>query len=65
MRAKKTTQEQAFFTEREICKRLNVSPPTLKKMRDAGQIDHFRLGVSVRYPASVYNGILKMEGSNA
>lgn len=57
--------EEQFFTEKEICKRLRVTLPTLKSMRDKGQIDYFRIGKNIRYPRHVFEGHLKMEGSNA
>jgi excisionase family DNA binding protein len=49
-----------FYTEREIAKRLRISLPTLGKLRKNNQIDYFRIGNSVRYPAHVFNGIMLM-----
>jgi len=55
-----TQNEKQFFTNREIAKVLRVTLPTLKKMRDKGQIDFIRLGKNIRYPKHVYQGILKL-----
>lgn len=52
---------KGFYFEKEIAKQLRITLPTLKSMRDKGQIDFFRIGKSIRYPAHVFQGKLKLE----
>ena len=57
----KNENQRKWYTEQEVAHRYRLSLPTLKKMRDAGEIDYIRLGKSVRYPEHVIDGILKKE----
>jgi len=55
----KENSSDKFYTEKEIAKRFRVTVVTLCKLRKKGEIDFIRVGNSIRYPAHVFDGIMK------
>lgn len=46
---RQTTEKERYLTETEVSKTFGISKPTLKKLRDSGELPFHRIGASVRY----------------
>jgi len=42
-------EQDRYLTENEVSKTFGISKPTLKKLRDTGELPFHRIGASVRY----------------
>ena len=49
---KTVPEETKLYTEKEACKFLNISKPTILKLRKEGKLDYFKAGKGIRYKQS-------------